>query len=438
MDAPRRVIITALLKQEQGGYANLVLAHALSAQEKQLSARDRAFISAVFYGTVERQITLDFMLQKFLAKPIAKLDGEVRAILRSGLYQACFLKSVPVSAAVNEAVKLVRAFGKTSAAGMVNAVLRKASAVNLQQETYEDDVQRLCVTYSVSRPIATLLCEKLPEHAQAILEASFVQPDVCVCVNTLRAYLQEIEQDFAQQGIVSERGTVPGSLYIKSQGDLAASALFQEGKFYVQGEASQLACHALSPQPGETVLDLCAAPGGKSMTLAQSMQNQGVLYSCDAAENRLALIRSAFLRTGITCAQVIHNDASVYREDFPKADAVLCDVPCSGLGILSKKPDIRAKSLDGLSELIQLQSRILRTAARYVKPGGRLVYSTCTINPDENQSVVQSFLKEDDSFIALAVPDVPGGAIMQDHMVTLLPYLSKTDGFFVALLQKKR
>ena len=187
---------------------------------------------------------------------------------------------------------------------------------------------------------------------------------------------------------------------------------------------------------GDTVLDLCAAPGGKSATLAQYMENKGTLVSCDAAQNRLTLVGGALERLGVACGRVLHNDAAVYNEAFAGADAVLCDVPCSGLGVLAKKPDIRQKTLDGLDGLVRLQRAILETAARYVRPGGRLVYSTCTLNPDENAGIVRPFLKEHPEFRTRSVECVLPGTTKDDDFLTLYPFRTGTDGFFIASLER--
>ena len=434
MENPRRAAVAALIKQEQDGYANLVLRHALDGFTG--TARDRAFLSAVFYGTVERMVTLDHILQKLLQKPLVKLDAAVRAILRSGLYQARYLKSVPVRAAISESVTLTRQMGKSSAAGLVNAVLRRAAAYDLTVEHYSNETERLCVEYSVSPQIAGLLQTRCPDQCEDILKASFTPPPLCVRVNTLQTDIGALEEEFARQGMATRRGAVPDSLYVECRGDVTALKLFKQGLFHVQGEASQLACAALSPRPGDTVLDLCAAPGGKSATLAQYMENKGTLVSCDAAQNRLTLVGGALERLGVACGRVLHNDAAVYNEAFAGADAVLCDVPCSGLGVLAKKPDIRQKTLDGLDGLVRLQRAILETAARYVRPGGRLVYSTCTLNPDENAGIVRPFLKEHPEFRTRSVECVLPGTTKDDDFLTLYPFRTGTDGFFIASLER--
>lgn len=436
MNGARRAVCLALMRQERDGYSNLVLAHALRQFEG--DARDKAFVSAVFYGTVERQITLDYLLQKFLKQPVGKLDAEVRAVLRSALYQARWMDSVPPSAAVNEAVRLTRGFGKSSAAAMVNAVLRRACAVELAQEPFRDEIQRFSVLYSVSPQIAALLRRAWPAEAEEILRAALEPPRLCVRVNTLRTSQGALEASLSQRGIETARGSVPECLFLTSyRGAITAEPAFQQGLFHVQGEASQLVCAALAPKPGETVIDFCAAPGGKSATLAQYLENRGLLLACDAVESRLSLIEQTFSRLGVACGRVLHNDASVPNEALPQADCVLCDVPCSGLGVLAKKPDIRQKNLEGLSALTELQYRILCTAARSVKPGGRLAYSTCTLNPEENEAVVRRFLQTEGAGFVLQTPQpCLEGQREIDGMITLFPFLAKTDGFFVALLQK--
>ena len=422
------------MKQEQNGYANLVLAAAL--ERFAGSPRDRAFFAALFYGTVERMGTIDWILTRFCSRPLGKLDAAVRAILRAGVYQARWMDGVPVRAAVSESVALCRGMGKTSAAGMVNAVLRRAAEYDLSQETFPDEAARLCVQYSVSRPVAELLLEKLPRQCEALLAASFQKPRVCVRVNTLRTDPQALARRFAALGAKTQAGPLPGSLFVDNAGDLTATDLFRAGLFHVQGLASQLACAALAPKPGETVLDLCAAPGGKSATLAQYMENKGRLKSFDAAENRVPLIRRQWERLGITCGTAQAGDASVFDENLAWADAVLCDVPCSGLGTLAKKPDVRYKTLEGLPQLVALQRAILENGAGYVRPGGRLVYSTCTLNPDENSGVVTDFLRAHPGFRLRDVPPVPQAVYNDDKTVTLYPFCPETDGFFIASMER--
>lgn len=431
MGNARKTVVTALMKQEQNGYANLVLQSVLAHHEEEAS--EKAFITAVFYGTVERMITIDYLLAQCLSRPLAKLDAAVRAILRAGVYQARWMNRVPVHAAINESVELTRKMKKTSAAGLVNAVLRRATAIDLKTLVFENKTQQLSVQYSVSLPIVQLLQKTLPLECEPFLAHSFTQNPLCIRVNTLQTTAAKLKETLP----VLKQGSVQGSLYLEQKGDVTKSKAFKEGLFHVQGEASQFACAALNVKENETVLDLCAAPGGKSVTLAQQMKNNGVLICKDKAENRVPLIETALQRAGITCATVGVADASVYDETLPQADAVLCDVPCSGIGILAKKPDIRYKMLTQIDQLISLQQEIIATASRYIKKGGRLVYSTCTINPQENEFVVETFLKNHPQFSLQELPTPPQGAVIKNKMVTFYPHKTNLDGFFVALLRRE-
>ena len=354
---PRAAAVSALVRQEQDGFSNLVLDAELKRQK--LEGRDKAFASAIFYTVLEHRGTLDYILAQFLPKGLAKLDAPVREILRSALAQARYMQ-VPVSAAVNEAVKLTRAFKKSSASGLVNAVLRRACVYDLSKARFQNETERLM-------------------------------------------------------------------------------DLFRAGCYHVEGQASQLAALCVEAKPGETVLDLCAAPGGKTILLAEEMQGTGRLISCDAAENRVRLIRTAVERMGFANVEALCNDATRPNPKLPAADRILVDAPCSGLGILAKKPDIRYKTLpkDRHDELLATQSAILDTAASLLKAGGRLVYSTCTIDPAENEDQVAAFLARHPEF-SVVTPEVPfpAGMTVGEHGALSVPTRTGMDGFFLCAMQK--
>lgn len=434
MKDARRVAAEALMRQEKNGYANLVLKSVLA--HWKAGAQEKALASAIFYGTVERMATIDWILQQFLTKPLEKADAVVRAVLRSGLYQGRWMDSVPVHTAVDESVKLCKRMGKGSAAGLVNAVLRKAVSYDLAAAVFPSEAERLRVMYSVSEPMAQFLLEKLPEDAQAFLQSSFEKPAFCVRVNTLKTSVEELQRFFEQQGIAVQEGEVKGALLLDWHGSLTECEAFRQGWFHVQGQSSQLACAALDAGEHQKVVDLCAAPGGKSALLAQKMNNTGTLFCRDVSQSRVRLIEETLQRLGITNAQVQAGDASVWDETLANADRVLCDVPCSGLGTLAKKPDVRYKSLDGLETLTQLQAHILETGAGYVKPGGILVYSTCTVNPDENECVVRDFLNRHPEFEVRHF-DAPEWARQTPEGVLVCPPCAQADGFFIAKLQKR-
>ena len=431
---PRALAAKALIRVERGGYANLVLAGLL--RESGLSARDRAFASRLTYGTLERLRTLDARLTPFLKKPIRRIDPEVRTALRLGLYQMLYMDAVPDAAAVSESVKLTRSLGKSSAAGMVNAVLRRAAGE--WHPGFADETERLGVRYSVSDPVAKLLLDSWGARAEQILAASFETPPMTIRVNTLRTDAEGLSARLSQEGVRTEQTLLRDALVLHGAGEITALPSFGEGLFHVQGLASQMAVTALAPEPGQRVLDLCAAPGGKSATIAQWMNNSGTLYSCDAAESRLPLIRSLFERLGIRCGEVLCRDGTRREPAFAEMDRVLCDVPCSGLGVLAKKPDIRYKDLADLPKLIQTQREILENGALALRAGGRLVYSTCTINPEENEGVVLDFLARHPAFrLMRTLPESwTQGAQEHNGMITFLPDTTQTDGFFVATLER--
>ena len=433
MKNARLAAALALVRQEQNGYANLVLDAVLEKQP--LDAREKAFASALFYGVVERLLTLDWALGRCLARPLEKLDAPVRSALRCGLYEARYMRT-PAAAAVSEAVGLCRRLKKSSAAGLVNAVLRRAAALDPERAEFSDPVKALMVRYSVGRPVVELLLEQYPAEAEAILRSFFEKPPVTLRCNTLRCTPAELCGRLAAEGVKAEPLALPGAVGAVFSGSPVATDCFANGLYHVQGLASQAAAVSLGAAPGQKVLDLCAAPGGKSLVLAQQMENTGRLYCRDAAENRLSLIRAALARCGVTNAEVAAGDAAEYDPALAGADRVLCDVPCSGLGIIAKKPDIRYKSLAGGQALRDTQRKILANAARYLKKGGRLVYSTCTFDGRENGGIVRAFLAENPDFSLCEAPVCLPGARSEQGMLTLLPGIAGPDGFFIALLEK--
>ena len=333
------------MRQEQNGYANLVLDSELKACKPPLSPRDAAFASGIFYTVLERRSLLDWMLAQFSKRPLEKLDAPVRAILRAGLAQAKFM-DVPLPAAVNESVKLAKAFGKTSAAGMVNAMLRRTAALDPKPEHWPDLEERLRTYYCLSQPIAALFAAQYPQDAEAMAAAFYQRRPTAIRVNPLRTTDEALTQTLQQEGHTVTAGPWPHCLLVMFNGNPAASKAFHAGQFHVQGLASQFAALCCDARPGMRVLDLCAAPGGKSLTIAEQMQNRGELFSGEAMTGRVKLLKQAFDRCGIERAKPYHGDATILNPAFGLGsfDRVLCDVPCSGLGVIGKKPDIREKN----------------------------------------------------------------------------------------------
>lgn len=430
---PRRVAFDILYKIEKdNAYSNLTLDGVLSLSG--LDARDRAFVSALVYGVTERRLTLDYQLASCLDKPLKKLKPQILIILRLGVYQLFFMDKVPDSACVNESVKLTKECGCSFASSLVNAVLRKCARNGLLLPD-ENSPDYISIKYSCPRP----LCDKwISEYGLddtvALLSSSIGSSDTVIRVNTVKTNDAVLRERLQNEGVTVRDGYADHSLVLSDYGDLEQLESYREGLFHVQDTASQLCVRALSPRPGQTVYDVCSAPGGKAFTAAEMMENTGEVLAFDLYAHRVGLIREGAKRLGLDIITAEEGDAAVFNPELKKADCVLCDVPCSGLGIIRRKPEIRYKSLESLDGLPEIQYKILRTACRYVKTGGRLVYSTCTLNKKENEDVVNRFLTENRSF-SLASDGMGEG--YPKAMQTLMPHKNNSDGFFIAVLERK-
>lgn len=417
--------------QRDNSYSNLLLDSAF--EKSDMDQKDKAFASALVYGVLERMITLDYELSQYLRQPLKKLKPQVLTILRLGAYQLLFMDKIPASAAINESVKLTKNNGASFASGLVNAVLRKVSSNGL---TESDD---LSVRYSAPQWLCELWSKSYgAENALSLLESSFGSVETTLRVNTLKTSADELIIALAQEGITAKKSEIiSNALTVENAGALHKTIAYINGLFHVQDIASQLCCSALAVKENETVLDICSAPGGKSFTLAQLMQNTGALYSFDVYDHRLKLIDDGAKRLGITNINTMKNDGSVFNSSVPLADKILCDVPCAGLGVIRKKPEIRYKKCDEVDKLPDLQYSILCVSAEYLKNGGTLVYSTCSLNPDENENIIKRFLSEHSEFEPVRVlPELKRHA-EDAHYISLMPHIHNCDGFFVAAVRKK-
>ena len=432
---PRAAAVAALVRQEQDGFSNLVLDAELRRQK--LEGRDKAFAGAIFYTVLEHQGTLDFILEQFLPKGLARLDPQVREILRAALAQARYMQ-VPVSAAVNEAVKLTRTFKKASASGLVNAVLRKACNYDLETARFRNETQRLMVLGSAGQDVAEFLRTHYPEEALGILTHTADGGCTSLRANCLKMDAAALCEKLLESGVKSAQpGLVPGSVLAKFEGSPAEHPLFKEGCFHVEGQASQLAALCVEAKPGDTVLDLCAAPGGKSFAAAMQMENTGSILSCDLHAHKISLIEKNAARLGISILKAEQRSASEFDPALEaQFDLVIADVPCSGLGVIRKKPDIRYKPLDAIERLPEVQRAILETVSRYVKPGGALLYSTCTVRKEENEAVALPFLQAHPEFSLEPFPVPDGLDLPNEGYAALLPHKHAADGFFICKLRK--
>jgi len=429
----RKAAVSGLIKVENSGWSNLIVNSVL--QEVGLDVQSRSFAVHLFYGTLERRYTLDALLKLFINKDISKLDIEVINILRSALYQIFYMDSVPTYVAVNEAVSLCRVFKKSSATGFVNTVLRKSTEHGLINE-FNSEEERLHIQYSVNKPIVNMLLSQYKEDAEGILKSFFVPQKIIIRVNTLKITKDELINYFKKLQIEVEESKIENALVLYYKGDLTKLEPFQEGLFHVQGEASQWCIQAAEIVPNSTVIDLCAAPGGKTATIAQYMENTGTLICADKSTSRLKLAQTLLSRLAVSNVKFIINDATTFSEKIDAADTILCDVPCSGLGIIAKKPDIRFKNLEDIEELYETQRNILLTATKYVKIHGKLVYSTCTINKKENEDQIKWFLSKNENYEVVIPKYVMAEAEITKFGTVLLPNKTQTDGFFVAVMKR--
>ncbi|MBR2867961.1 MAG: 16S rRNA (cytosine(967)-C(5))-methyltransferase RsmB [Clostridia bacterium] len=439
MKTARQAAFEALLKiQREGAYSNLVVDAALK-ENDHFDERDKAFFSNLVYGTLDRLILIDYNLSLYLNQPVRKLKPELHTILRLGTYQLLFLDKVPSRAAVNESVNLAKVNKSAFAASLVNAVLRRVADNGLRlPEGAETSPAYLAIKYSCPEWLIALWIESYGfDNAVAIAEKALEPAPVIVKVNTTKTTADDLIWKLAEDGVIAEKvENFPDSLVLNNTGAVEELAAYREGLFHAQDFASQLCCRAVDAKIGETVFDLCSAPGGKAFTIAEAMQNTGCVRAFDIYQSRVDLIKNGAKRLGLINVYAYLSDASIYNENYGLADKVLCDVPCSGLGIIRRKPEIRFKKTADIDNLPELQYRILCNATRYLKDGGRLVYSTCTLNPKENEDVCNRFLAEHPEFEAVDIfPELPRYSD-KDKYLTLMPHIHSTDGFFVAAFCK--
>jgi len=426
---PRALALQILCRCERGrSYANLALDAAL--KREALSPADAAMCTALVYGVIERRRTLDYQLENLLTKPLAQLPPDTRAALRLGLYQLFYMERIPAHAAIHESVELVkRSPNARHTAALVNAVLRRAQGQGLRLPDGDDDAS-LGVRCSCPQWLVGLWRESYPKDYLRLLERSFGSGELVLRVNTLKTNMEDLAQLLGGEEIP----WLPGALRMEG-GAVASLPGWDDGLFHVQSAAAQLCCMALDPQPGDTVFDLCAAPGGKSFTCAEMMGDRGRVIAMDLHENRVNLIRKGTARLELSCIEAMRGDAREAGEilsNCGKAACVLCDVPCSGLGILGKKPDIREKMHAELDKLPEMQYDILCAGAGCLAEDGVLVYSTCTLNPAENEGVCRRFLQTHPQFkTAPVLPGIPG-LRSEEGFLTLMPHISGTNGFFIA------
>ena len=426
---PRKLAFELLQKLEKNDqFSNIMLDKALA--DSDMSAEDKALASLLLYGVTERRLTLDYQISLLSSRPLSELDLGVRTALRLGLYQLIYTDRIPPHAAINETVELC----PKKVSGFVNAILR--AYTRSKGVRYPEPSEGFCEYLSVRYSVGLALAEKLTEaygeeRAERILSGFERIPETTLAVNTLKISREELAEH-----ISDARPTELSHSGLRVKGSVRELYGYGDGLFFVQDEASQLCVKALGAKEGETVLDICACPGSKSFGAAISMKNNGRVLSFDLHAKKLPLIVSGAQRLGINIISASGCDGRRFLPELEaKADRVLCDVPCSGFGVLSKKPELRYKDPKTSEALPDIQLAILEKACRYVKSGSTLVYSTCTIFPEENEENIRRFLERHPEF-SLA-PCTADGLDIPDGYITLLPDTHPTDGFFIAKLRKK-
>lgn len=422
--------------RRQGGWSNAVLKESI--RKDKLDGREAALATRLVYGVVQNRGRLDFYLKQLLKGKLRDLHPATRDILHLGLYQIYDLDRIPDSAAVNEAVALAKKYVPQSQVGLVNGVLRSAVRTkgSLREPTSFED------KYSHPEALVSLLKANVPKGMlESILQADNAAPDTVIQVNTTKTDAESLIKLLKDQNVeATPHSWMADCLVLSGTGNLENLPAFREGLFYVQDPASRLSvrCAELPKAGGIRLLDCCAAPGGKSFAAAMDMGGRGTVLSRDVHPHKIALIENGAKRLGLTNIQAGVQDAAQFVPEWQEAmDVVLVDAPCSGLGIIRKKPDIRYRDLESTKELTELQKAILWNQARYVKKGGVLMYSTCTVLKRENEEVVAAFLEAHPDFFLekLNLPEIfPEN---DTGMLTLYPGQWDTDGFFIARLRRK-
>lgn len=440
MSAPARETALGVLIacRVNGAWADAALKARLSRDG--LSGSDAALCSRIVYGVLQNQLLLDFYIAAFCSQKPDRLQPPLLDILRIGAYQILFLDKVPDSAAVNTSVELAKTAKRGQAAGLVNAVLRNLARSRdaLPPIPERDEVRYLSTLYSHPRWLVKRILALLGrEETELLLAADNSQPPAAAQVNTCRTTAEALFEELQAAGVGAERHPwLTDCLLLSRTGSLERLDAFQRGAFYIQDAAAHLAVLALGVRPGERLLDVCAAPGGKSFAAAVAMGDRGEILACDLHESKLKRIREGAARLGLTCIETSAADGRVFHPEWAAGfDAVLVDAPCSGLGVIRKKPDTRYKKPDSLFALPVVQHDILDSAAAYVKPGGVLVYSTCTFLPEENGQVVDAFLAEHPAFSREMFRLPPMGEVPGE--VTFWPHRHGTDGFYICRMRRQ-
>ena len=442
----REIVLEVLLEiTEQGMYSHIVLRDVLN-KYQYLEKKERSFITRVTEGTLEHMMEIDYILDQFSKVKVKKMKPVIRNIMRSAVYQMKYMDSVPVSAACNEAVKLAVRKGFGSLRGFVNGVLRNV-ARNLDQIEYPaEPLKRLSIQYSMPEWILNLWLKAYDSDiVEQMLQAFQRETPLTIRCNLRMVTPKQLKEHLEAEGVtVKIHPYLEYAFHISGFDYLGDLESFQKGEFSVQDISSMLVSELAGPKEGDYVIDVCAAPGGKSLHMAEKLNGSGHVEARDLTEYKVGLIQENIERTGLSNVEAVQQDALIFDEtSVGKADIVLADLPCSGLGVLAKKTDLKYKATkEGADSLAKLQREILKNVQAYVKDKGKLVYSTCTINPAENMDNVHWFLNEYPEFELI---DIHGSLceelqkdVKENGCIQLLPGVHQSDGFFLACMKKRK
>lgn len=410
MKTSRQIVFETLYKIfYSDAYSNLAVDSALADVNE-----SKAFITRLVYGVVERKLTLDYIIDMYCQKPKPK----VLTILRMGVYQLYFMDKVSSAAAIDESVKLAKIVGLDFYSKLINAVLHKVDSNRINI----DEIEAQDIKYSVPQHLINMWKKAYGEDdVNTFLPVLNEKAPVFAVPNTNFVDKEELQFEFFCEDVVSE---ISGEIVsLISNFDIRKSRAFNNGLFHIEDKSCYEAVKALEPEENDTVIDVCSAPGGKAFTCAEMMNNNGKIIACDIYENKVNLIRQGAERLELSCITPLVNNALEFNEKLPVADKIICDVPCSGFGIIRRKPEIRYKNLDSIKELPDIQYRILQTASKYLKKSGRLLYSTCTLNKRENEQVVEKFIKDNLNYKIV-------------EMKTIFPTFNGGDGFFYSVIER--
>ena len=403
MDKIREIALNALYKIEKNGaYSNIVLDETIKKNKNNITTRDVGLISELVYGVTTWKLSLDEIIKQHSKIKLKKISPWIINVLRMGIYQIVFLDKIPKSAAVNESVNLAKKYGNKGAVGFTNAILRQVDESDYKKMfSIENPAEKISKTNSMPLWIVEkLIAQKGIEQAEEICKNSNLRPSLTIRINNLKTDNEQFISILKEQKIEYEKTDNDNFIVLKKQKNLENMQLFKEGYFTVQDLSAGLSAEVLAPQEGENVLDCCSAPGGKTTYLAELMNNKGYIEAWDIHEHRVKLVENNSNRLGINIIKTKVKDATVYDKNYnEKFDKILLDVPCLGIGVIKRKPDIKwQRKPEDIKEITKLQMQILNTCSKYLKKGGELVYSTCSILNEENENIIEQFLKDNKNF----------------------------------------